>query len=319
MLVKDPNNIRLAMIGMVEANGHPYSWTAILNGKYDAAIMAECGYPVIPQYLGAQPKEALGIPGASVTHIWCDDPADADKVSRATFIPNIVKQATDVIGKVDAVIIPTDKPEEHQERARPFIEAGIPVFIDKPLTNQEAHLQQFVKWQREGKAILSTSGLRYAVEFQNLRNNIASLGELRLLTHTMCKSWERYGIHALEAVYPFLTPGEWLSASHAGTETANIVNVRHASGVEVVLPVISDLYGGFGVLSAYGTKSHAVVQFKDTFTSFKNQLVAVIDWLRTGKMPVPFEQTVELMKIVIAAQKSRSENGRVVKLSEIKS
>ena len=31
-LVKDPDNIRLGIIGMTEGNGHPYSWSAIFNG-----------------------------------------------------------------------------------------------------------------------------------------------------------------------------------------------------------------------------------------------------------------------------------------------
>ena len=29
--------IRLAMLGMVEGNGHPYSWSIIFNGGYDRA------------------------------------------------------------------------------------------------------------------------------------------------------------------------------------------------------------------------------------------------------------------------------------------
>ena len=55
-LVENPDRIRLAMLGMVEGNGHPFSWSAIINGRYDAEAMARCGYPVIPQYLGAQPR-----------------------------------------------------------------------------------------------------------------------------------------------------------------------------------------------------------------------------------------------------------------------
>jgi hypothetical protein len=37
-MVKDADNIRLGVIGMTEGNGHPYSWSAILNG-YDRARM----------------------------------------------------------------------------------------------------------------------------------------------------------------------------------------------------------------------------------------------------------------------------------------
>ena len=98
--------LRLAMLGMIPGNGHPYSWSAIVNG-YDPAAMALCPYPVIPQYLGARPLSEVRIPGARVTHIWTDDPADAPLVAAAAMIPNVVARPEDVIGEVDGVILYT--------------------------------------------------------------------------------------------------------------------------------------------------------------------------------------------------------------------
>ena len=316
-LVKDPDNIRLAMLGMVDGNGHPFSWSAIVNGRYDRDEMSRCGYPVIPQYLGAQPAGALGIPGAKVTHVWCDDPEGGPRVARAAFVPNVAADPRDVIGQVDAVIIPTDKGHEHVERARPFIEAGVPLFIDKPLTDNEADLRQFIEWRRQGKAFLSTSCMRYAKEYAACRARLAELGDLRLITMTTAKSWERYGIHALEGVYPFLEPGGWLWAANTGEPESNIVHVRHASGVDVVLAAIADLYGGFGCLNLYGTKSALAARFTDTFFAFKAQLVAFVHYLRTGQLPFAFEQTVEMMKIIIAGIRSRESAGRRGALTEI--
>ena len=315
-LVKNPDNIRLAMLGMVDGNGHPYSWSAIFNG-FDREEMRHCPYPVIPQYLGEQPGDALGIEGARVTHIWCDDPADAEKVAAAALIPNIIGDHHEAIGQVDAVIIPTDKGEEHLERAAPFIEAGLPVFIDKPLTICEDHLRQFARWQMEGKPILSTSCMRYAREFEEARTRIGEVGDLRLITMTTAKSWERYGIHALEGVYPFLQPGGWTDVVNTGVETRNIVHIRHESGVEVVLAAIDDMVGAFGYLSLYGTKGSIQTRFGDTFRAFESQLVAFVRYLRTGDTPVPFSETVELMKIIIAGIRSRDEAGRRVSLIEI--
>ena len=316
-LVNNPDKIKLAMVGMVEGNGHPYSWSAIINGQYDAEVMAECGYPVIPEYLGAA-KNKLGIPGARVTHIWCDDKSDAEKVAKAAYIENVVEKPEDVIGQVDAVIIPTDKGWEHLERAESFIEAGIPMFIDKPLTDKEDHLQQFVKWQREGKAIMSTSCMRYGREFAEARERVSELGELRLITMTTAKSWQRYGIHALEGVYPFLEPGGWLWVANTGSEESNIVHCRHESGVDVVLAAITDMYGAFGCLGLYGTKGNASVGFKDTFHAFNTQLVEFVNYLRTGDLPFDFLQTIELIRIIIAGIRSKEESGRVVQLKEIK-
>ena len=318
-LVKNPNDIKLAMLGMVDGNGHPYSWSAIINGEYDAEVMADCGYPVIPEYLGAQPKEELGIDGAKVTHVWCDERSDAEKVAKAAFIPNIVDKPEDVIGQVDAVIIATDRGWEHVDRARPFIEAGLPVFLDKPLTDQEDQLQQFVAWQREGKPILSTSAMRYAKEYVALRDRLEEMGDIRLITMTTPKTWERYGIHALEGVYPLLAPGGWEWVINSGNEAANVVHVHHECGAEVVLAAISDMYGAFGYMGCHGTKGSLTARMVDTFFAFKAQLVAFVAYMRTGELPFPFDETIELMKIIIAGIRSRDESGRKVTLSEITS
>jgi hypothetical protein len=318
-LVPHPDDIRLAMLGMVDGNGHPYSWSAIINGTYNAEAMADCGFPVIPQYLGAEPKENLGIPGAKVTHVWCDDPADGARVAKAVGIANIAKRAEDVIGQVDAVVVATDRGWEHLDRARPFVEAGLPVFIDKPLCDREDHLRQFIAWQQNGKPILSTSGLRYAREFVDAKQRMAAgIGQPRLITMTTCKSWERYGIHALEGAYPLLAPGGWLSATNTGTENANIVHVRHAGGVDVVLAAVADMYGSFGKMCVYGTKGWLKASFDHTFFAFKAQLVAFVDYLRTGELPFPFTETVELIKIIIAGIRSREQSGRTVSLDEIR-
>lgn len=60
-----------------------------------------------------------------------------------------------------------------------------------------------------------------------------------------------------------------------------------------------------------------MASFSDTFFAFKSQLEAFADYLRTGRLSVPFEETVEMMKIVIAGIRSREESGRTVMLDEI--
>jgi predicted dehydrogenase len=250
--------------------------------------------------------------------VWCDDPADAQRVARAACIPHVVQRPEDVIGQVDAVIIPTDRGWEHVARARPFVEAGLPVFIDKPLADNEEDLLQFIAWQEAGRAILSTSCMRYSREFTAVRQRLAEVGQPRLITITTCKSWERYGIHALEAVYPLLEPGGWLSLTNSGTAAANVVHARHRDGVDVVLAAINDMYGGFGCLGVHGTQGSITARFQHTFYAFKAQLVAFIDYLRSGQPPFEFQQTVELMKLVIAGIRSRGQDARTILLSEIR-
>ncbi len=307
--------LSIAMLGMVEGNGHPYSWSAIFNG-YDPEAMKECPYPVIPVYLGEQPKEALGIPRARVTHIWTDEPQDAPKVAKASLIPNVVKQPEEVIGHVDAVIIATDIGSEHVDRYRPFVEAGLPVFVDKPLVDNAEDLNTFRAWVAEGHPILSGSALAYAREYQPYHGSSHELGALRFLSITTPKSWERYGIHALSGIYPILGPG-FLSAQNTGTRTHNVVHFVHARGAEAVVAAVDDMYGSFGCLQLCGTKGSASAVFRDTFYAFKAQLVDFVKYLRTGVPPFPFSETEELMKMVIAGIWSREQGGRKVPLNEI--
>jgi predicted dehydrogenase len=307
--------LTLAMLGMVDGNGHPYSWSAIFNG-YDPEAMATCPYATIADYLGKEPKDTLQIPNANVTHIWTDEPADAQLVAKASLIPNVVERPEDVIGQVDAVIVATDKGHEHVERCRPFVEAGLPIFVDKPLVDNEPDLQTFRAWVNEGKPILTSSAMLYAKEFMPYRISTHDLGELRFCSITMAKTWERYGIHAIACVYPILGPG-FISTRNTGSIDRNIIHFKHASGADLVIANINDMYGGFGVLTLCGTKGSAQAKSNDTFYAFKTQLATFVDYVRTGIPPFPFSETEERMKMIIAGIRSRDEGGREVPLAEI--
>lgn len=309
------DEIRLAMLGMVEGNGHPFSWSAIING-YDKDAMAKGPYPLITEYLRKQPPETFGIPGTKVTHVWTDNPNDAVQVSRCSLVPNVVDRAEDVIGHVDAVIVATDNGSEHVDRCRPFVEVGLPVFVDKPLVDNIEDLRIFRRWISEGKAIMSSSCMRYCKEFAPYRMSSHDLGELRLVCTYIVKTWERYGIHALESAYPILGPG-FVSARNTGTCESNIVHCKHRSGADLVAATCLDMYGSFGILTLCGTKDHAELHVRDFFYCFKAQLAEFVKFLRTGVRPFPFDETDELMRLIIAGIWSREQGGREVLLSEI--
>ena len=316
-LVPEPNAIRLAMLGCTAGNGHPYSWSAMFNGYDRAKMTAECPFAGIPEYLNKQPEESLAISGAEVTHICCtgDGGFTADHVAACSRIPNVVTAPEAVIGKVDAVIIATDKGDEHVERARPFVEAGLPLFVDKPLADNTPDLETFTDWVEQGKVIMTSSCMRYAKEFMPYRLSIQELGELRFVSITTPKSWERYGIHALEAIYPILGPG-FVSVRNTGTVERNLVHLKHRSGTDAVVVASADMYGAFGCLQLCGTAGHVQTVSRDTFYAFKTQLEAFIHYLRSGIRPFPFSETVELMKLVIGGIESRENGGAEVVISQ---
>lgn len=328
--------LRFAMLGMIPGNGHPYSWSAIING-FDPVAMAACPYPVIPKYLGAPPAGSVQIPGARVTHLWTDNPAEAAGVAAASLIPHIVARPEDVIGHVDAVFIATDDGFDHVRRARPFLEAGLPVFIDKPLALTVEDLRTFITWEKAGARLLSSSGLRYAPELAPYLAGTTNpaLGDLRWISGVSCKTWERYGIHLLEPIARVLGPGflsvrletvpsdlvagvaDPGSPASARPATVEVAHLTHRSGVQVSLPVIYDGGATFGTMHLCGTAGQATVRFTDTYSSFRGQLVSFIDFVRNGVAPYPFAETVELMAALVAGIRSRTEGSRRVEIVEI--
>lgn len=219
-----------------------------------------------------------------------------------------------MIGAVDAVIVATDKGHEHVARCRPFVEAGLPVFVDKPLCDNRADLALFSRWVAEGKAIISSSGMRYAKEFAPFHGATHEFGTLRTVFMTMAKKWETYGIHALESIYPIVGPG-FVSVRNTGSFDRNVVHLKHRRGIDVVITTTADQIGGSGFLTLAGTAGGTTLRSQDTFAAFRAQLESYVGFLRSGTPPVPFAQTRELIQLVIAGIESRETGGTEILLS----
>ncbi|MDY0176552.1 MAG: Gfo/Idh/MocA family oxidoreductase [Lentisphaeria bacterium] len=303
-LVKLDSPIRLGMIGMTAGNGHPYSWSAIINGFSLAAFRQLCPFPGIVEYLGKE-KESQRIQAAQVTHVYCNQLEDAKKVAQCALIPNVVEKPEEMLGQIDALIIATDIGAEHVERARPFVEAGLPIFIDKPLCDRQADLQVFSGWLKQGLAIMSSSSLRYCKELRPYHGCCSELGQLRHIFAPMAKQWETYGIHALEAVYPILGPG-FVSIQSLGETDARVLLLKHRSGCLVSIACIEDLHYG-GAICLGGTHGHKEILFSDTYQAFRDQLLDFINFLQSGVRPYPFSETEELMRLLIGGIESQQQ------------
>ncbi len=308
--------LRIGILGFTEGNGHPYSWSAMFN-NYNHEEMETCGFPVIPRYLEKQPDETLCIPGAKITCVCCTGFAgreEAEHVARAANIPTVYDRPEEMIGNVDAVIVATDDGNEHVERCRPFVEAGIPMFVDKPLVNTEEDLRTFIEWRKQGAKFISGSCMRYAKDQEPFYKNRYELGKIKYICSPMAKYYEHYGIHALERLYPFLGKG-FVSVRNTGTKENAVVHIKHENGCNV------HIVQGYGMatcgMMVCAENQALMFNTGDSYYMFKKQLDLFVHWLRTGEEPFPFEETVEMMKLIIGGLRSREEGGREVFLSEI--
>jgi len=296
--------LKLGVIGMSEGNGHPYSWSAIINGDYNEKAMAKCGFPVIPAYLAAN-RDTLGIEGAKVTAIWTQDRKISEHIASASLIENVVDNMEDMVGRVDAVLLARDDPENHVAMAKPFLDADVPIFIDKPLTTTWADLDYFSRQHAKGKFLMSCSALRYSAGVQSSREKLNSLGEIELAVVVGKKDWRKYAIHYLEGLFSLLGDPRAASIKHVSKSGKDIAYIEFENGIVATVHVFIDIAPG-GELNLYGQRGSLQVEHGGAYPAFRNSLVEAIRSFHVGKPRLDFEKTRNVISVLIAGQESRN-------------
>ncbi len=298
--------LKLGIVGLSEGNGHPYSWAAIING-YDLRAMDSCPFPVIPQYLGARPESDFGIDDARVTHIWTQDPKISQQVAQSSRIEKIVPRLQDMIGEIDALLLARDDGENHLAMAAPFLDKGIPVFIDKPLTDNARDLEAFRKRYAAGQPIVSTSCFRYSMELLALAEEKYSYASA-----FSPKYWRTYGIHVLEGIRTVMGAG-FKSVRDVGTGNQVQVQLAWNDGRTALIEVMCGVSGPIA-FNFYGKDKWVRVDSFDTFSMFKAQLADFVGFVQTGIQPFPPEETLEMISVIVGAQASKAQGGGWVEI-----
>ena len=296
--------IRTGIIGLSEGNGHPFSFSAIVNG-YDDAAFGRADWPAIHDYLRRQAPARFGIGDARITCAWTPDAARTAALCAACRIDTACASVREMLAIVDAVLVARDDWETHAPLAMPFLEAGIPVFVDKPLSLDEAELAGFEPYLRSGR-LMSCSGLRYAAELDPWRVPPAEreTGTPRLVSGAVLLGLERYGIHVIEAMAslgpPFSEPVAItrLDAPHEG------FLIRLADGTPFMLHCLGAVAKTFH-LSLFGDRGHWHVDLHDNFSAFRRTLEAFFGMVRSGVPPIAPDETLRIMRLIAAARALR--------------
>ncbi len=303
--------MNLGVIGLSEGNGHPYSWSAIVNGDFNEEAMADCGYPTIPAYLGAN-RDTLGIEGARVSHIWTQDGDLSRHVAKASHIETVVDRMEDLIGNVDAVLLSRDDPENHKAMAKPFIDADVPIFIDKPLAFNREDLDWFAEQVANGKFIMSSSALRYSAGNQSMREHLPTIGKVKLAVAVGAKDLRKYAIHYLEGMIAFLGDPKVLNVQHVGEPGKDILRLELDGGILATVHVFKGLAGG--ELNIYGDQGVLNVSHGGAYVCFRAQLVDAIRSFREGRPRLDFSKTYNIVNALVGARESLEQGGKVISL-----
>ncbi len=157
----------------------------------------------------------------------------AENFAREHNIPKVYDTPTAMVNDVDCVIIHGCDWDTHVEKARPFVEAGKAVLIDKPFAGNRVDLETIRKWATErpnGARVAGGSSLLLCNEVCAYR---ARPEEERGIPHTVfagCGVDEfNYGIHAY-ALLSGLMGGGIRSVRHLGKRAQRTIEVNWHDG-----------------------------------------------------------------------------------------
>ena len=305
--------MKIGIIGMSPGNAHPYSWSAIINGRFDADEINRVGYPAVSAYLEAN-KQTLGIQGVEVVCVWSQSVGISESIARTTGIEYIADSFEGMIrGGIDAVILSRDDAENHVDMARPFLDAGIPIFIDKPLALTIPELEYFAGEAAKGKIIMSCSSMRYANECMVARQEMASFGKLELATAVGKKDWNKYGVHLLEALFSVLDDPRPVSVRHIGQTGRDIVLVTFENGFQAVIHLFMNICPTFQ-LSVFGQAGWKLIDIRNSYSMFRDNIIEFVRSVQEGKARLPFDKTESILRVLIGANKSKERGGEEIEL-----
>jgi predicted dehydrogenase len=271
--LEELNIMKLGIIGISEGNGHPYSWSAICNG-YDELEMRNCEYPVIPEYLSKQTWPDDQLRDAKVTHIWTQSKDYSRKIAKATYIEHIVDNPEDMIGKVDGILLARDDSQNHYSNAKPFILAGLPIYIDKPIALTQKDLAALLELEQYPGQIFSCSALRYAPELQKDIFDREAIGEIHYIDAITPKDWDRYAIHLIDPILSILENNLEIK-NHSKfpiTKGGMKLLLNNKQDISISITTLGRDTAGDISFGIYGSKGHLNIKFKSTFASFKAAL-----------------------------------------------
>lgn len=220
--------------------------------------------------------------------------------------------------EVDAVMIESVDGRPHLAQVKPVFEAGKPVFIDKPVAGSLRDAVEIYRLARQhGVPCFSSSSLRYYPGLVELKGidvgdvkGAISTGPCHLEPHHPDLFW--YGIHATEALFAVMGTGCEQLVRTAAPDTDVVTGLWKGGRVGTVIG-IRNAAAPYRV-TLFGAK--AVVDQKPG-GDYAPLVKEVIRFFQTGQAPVSAEETIELFAFMEAADESKRQGGKPVRIADV--
>jgi predicted dehydrogenase len=292
---KKPALLKVGIIGL--DTSHVVAFTELLN-KSTAGPLANI------RVVAAFPAGSPDLPTSA------DRLAGFTRTLRDKHKVEIVGSIGELLKKVDAVLLESVDGRPHLQQVRPVIEAGKPVFIDKPVAASLADAIEIFELARKHKVpCFSSSSLRFHPRLHALAKD-PSVGAIKQCDATGTVSTLKghpelffYGIHGVEMLFAVLGQGcetvTWKDGVVRGVwKDGRVGTFRPGKAFQV------KVVGEKGTAESGGGDYKALVQEIGTF-------------FRTKKAPVAADETINLVAFMVAAEESKKAGGKPVSVESV--
>jgi len=304
-------------IGMVKVSGHSYFFGGMFN-KSDLDELKNVD-GTVARVLALDEEPSIPVADARVTRVWDADRQKAERFASICGVEAVAGDPAAMVGEVDAILLAETSEDgaDHARLALPFLEAGIPILVDKPFSNNLPDAVKMVEAAKKtGTPLMSSSLLRYVLAVEELRAEAESIGEIRHVVASGPGGTLVYGIHACEFLLT-VSAGTVESVWNLGHKGLDLVSLKYCDGRTAVMQIFRNSPVDFNI-TVYGQKGNRsrsvpILAYRHGAAVMMQQFAKMVD---TGQPPIPYEETLQILKVLFAAMKSLAED-RGVRLSEL--
>lgn len=271
--------------------------------------------PEHPQFLPAA--------DARVVAIWGQEAARTRQVAQQNRIATIVDEPAAMLDQVDAVLCVTRHGGRHLDLVRPYLQARVPTFVDKPLAIDPDDARTIVALAAQNRTpFTSFSTVCFSASAQQFFQQAHQLGGVRLGAYSGPATRRNayggvlfYAIHSIELL--LMTQGvgvEWVQAHEGAAVDADgngalVAVCGWKEGMLATLECPVDAHYAFRATALGRTGVHSVtLDISDCYREGMKQILAV---LRGAASPVSPTAMIEAVQIGAALELSLQEGRRV--------
>ena len=296
--------LKAGIIGL--DTSHSVAFTKVLNDPNAEADVA--GVKVVAAY----PKGSLDIE-KSTSRI----PGYTDEMKELGI--KIVDSVEALLEEVDVVFLETNDGRRHLEQAMPVFKAGKPVFIAKPIAASLSDaIALFDAAEQYNVPMFSASSLRFMESAQKVRNGETVGKVLGADAYSPAHLEEThpdlfwYGVHGVETLFTVMKAG-CQQVTRTQTEDAELVVGTWEDGRIGTFRGMRNGKLGYGG-TAFGEEGIAPI---GPYDGYRPLVVQIVEFFKTGKSPIPKEETLEIFAFMQAADESKKRGGEAVTLKSV--